>query len=475
MKLLRCSLASLAVCSATLALAVAPASAEISLVNAGFETGNTTGWHGTGAVTAGYGAYTAPAGSYFGLVRSPGCPGETLQQDFTADAGDRLTGWAFFSTGDYLPYDDYGDVRIVVERTATDTIVFSSSVAEVGSSGATPWTEFTYKVQSSGSYRIQLHVENGTDCSTESAVGLDMDQGSIDDDTDAISDDADNCPGIANPDQLNHDGDEQGDACDGDDDNDTFDDASDNCPLKANSAQADTDADGQGDACDADDDGDMVDDTADNCQLVANAEQTDTNADGQGDACDGDDDGDMVDDDVDNCQLAANTVQSDNDADRQGDACDADDDNDGVLDERDNCPMMANPRQRDDDRDGIGNACDEAFDSNAGKASAGGWLRHDGERVSVSVSAKSKHGVLAGTCRVRTRHTAIKCTSLDGYHYDAAEHTVVLVGAATIDGVPTHYRIVLRDGVDDHVRVTTDSGFAVGGILNAGKVRIRQG
>jgi hypothetical protein len=439
MTLLRCSLAASAICCATLALAAVPASAEITLVNAGFESGDTTGWSGSGTAAAGYGGFTAAAGSYFGLVRSPGCPGERLEQQFTADVDDVLTGWAFFATTDYMPWDDAGDVRVVVERTASDTVVFSSTVGEVGDYGSTPWTPFSYEFHSPGSYVLQLRVDNGNgDCSTESAVGLDMAQGSLDVDTDEITDDIDNCKGIANRDQLNQDGDERGDACDADDDNDTFDDESDNCPLRANSAQADTDADGLGDACDADDDNDAVDDGVDDCQFVGN------------------------------------TAQFDNDADRQGDACDTDDDNDTVLDVHDNCPMIANAGQRDDDHDGIGNVCDEAFDSTAGRAGAGGWIRRDGERVSFSVSAKSKHGVLAGTCRITVNHTTIRCVSLDGYHYDAADQIVVLVGTATVDGTPTSYRIVLRD-TDDRFRITTDSGFVAGGAISGGRVRIRQG
>ena len=398
-----------------------------------------------------------------------------LEQHFTADAGDVLAGWAFFATTDYMPWDDDGDVRVVVEKAATSTIVFSSSVAEVGDYGSTPWMKFAYAFQASGSYVLQLRVDNfAGDCGTESAVGLDMAQGSLDVDTDAISDDADNCKGVTNPDQLNWDGDESGDACDADDDNDTFEDDNDNCPLKANSAQADTDADGKGDACDADDDNDTVTDHDDNCQVTANSDQADADADEEGDACDADDDGDTVDDGVDNCQLVSNTEQFDNDADRQGDACDADDDNDTIADPRDNCPMMANAGQRDDDRDGVGNACDESFDSNAGRAAAGGWIRRDGERVSFSVSAKSKRGAFTGTCKVMTRGTKIKCLNLDGYHYDAADQIVVLVGAATIDGAPTRYRIVLRD-IDDRFRITTESGFVAGGPINGGKVRIRHG
>jgi hypothetical protein len=199
-----------------------------------------------------------------------------------------------------------------------------------------------------------------------------------DGDGDGISDTCDNCPLVANPDQLDTDGDGQGDACDPDDDDDTMPDASDNCPLVANPDQADADADGQGDACDADDDNDGIPDDGDgsgiegdnpcasgqtancddNCRLVYNPDQLDSNGDGIGDACNPDFDGDGLENDSDNCPLIANPGQEDADGDGQGDVCDSDDDNDTVPDVTDNCPLFPNPTQTDTDGDGLGDACD---------------------------------------------------------------------------------------------------------------------
>ena len=71
-----------------------------------------------------------------------------------------------------------------------------------------------------------------------------------DDDNDGAMDEADNCPSLFNPNQLNTDGfPDGGDACDPDDDNDGLLDWKDNCPIDYNPLQTDTNNDGIGDAC----------------------------------------------------------------------------------------------------------------------------------------------------------------------------------------------------------------------------------
>jgi Thrombospondin type 3 repeat len=126
----------------------------------------------------------------------------------------------------------------------------------------------------------------------------------FDRDDDGVSDDTDNCVSVPNPDQLDTDGDGEGDACDPDRDGDGVDDTVDNCAEVANPDQADADGDGAGDACDADDDNDNVDDADDNCPFVANPDQADADGDGLGDVCDEDNadlDNDGVPDNADAC------------------------------------------------------------------------------------------------------------------------------------------------------------------------------
>jgi hypothetical protein len=95
----------------------------------------------------------------------------------------------------------------------------------------------------------------------------------VDTDGDELVDCNDNCPLVANSDQLDGDNDEVGDACD-------------NCPNTANADQLDMDDDGEGDVCDLDVDGDGANNVDDNCPLTSNADQVDADGDNVGDVCD---------------------------------------------------------------------------------------------------------------------------------------------------------------------------------------------
>lgn len=183
-----------------------------------------------------------------------------------------------------------------------------------------------------------------------------------DTDGDGTGDNGDNCPVIANADQLNTDGDAQGDACDTDSDNDTILNEADNCPLNVNTDQLNTDGDDFGNACDTDSDNDTVLNESDNCPLIANTDQINIDADSLGDACDGDNDNDTVLNEQDNCPTIANSDQLNTDADAFGDVCDADMDNDTVLNEADNCPLIVNTNQLNTDGDVLGDVCDADMD-----------------------------------------------------------------------------------------------------------------
>lgn len=165
----------LAVALATaLALPAAPATAAApAMVNPGFESGNTSGWAGNGWATTSYAGYTAPDGSYFGVVEG-GCYTNALYQTFQGRQGESLNGWSFFKANDYWPYNDSGAVQLLVSGGGSNTTVFSSSIGEVGSYGSTGWRPWTYTFPADGQYTVYATSSNGGDCGVSSAIGIDI-------------------------------------------------------------------------------------------------------------------------------------------------------------------------------------------------------------------------------------------------------------------------------------------------------------
>ncbi|MFO1518218.1 MAG: thrombospondin type 3 repeat-containing protein [bacterium] len=220
------------------------------------------------------------------------------------------------------------------------------------------------------------NVSNGPD-----TPGIKKEDIQKDTDKDGVGDVCDNCPDVSNADQLDHNNNHVGDACEpppcDDKDGDGVCDDEDNCPgisngpktpgIKKEDIQKDTDKDGVGDACD-------------NCPNDKNADQKDSDQDGVGDVCQhpsGEDtDGDGIPDDGngsgvagdhpctggntmncdDNCPGVPNPDQKDSDHDGVGDACDShtdiDSDGDGILDVADACPHDAGPSNSDPSKNG---------------------------------------------------------------------------------------------------------------------------
>lgn len=140
--------------------------------NGGFEKGDFTDWAtvippGASANvatshTSDQGTNYGPVeGSYFALLKTDG-PGSLTKasQAVNLTAGMKIKGWAAFDAHDYLPYNDYAQVRILDNIGNEVAKPWYSDVSIVGNYGDGPWTSWEWTAPSAGVYTLELSITN---------------------------------------------------------------------------------------------------------------------------------------------------------------------------------------------------------------------------------------------------------------------------------------------------------------------------
>jgi len=125
-------------------------------------------------------------GQYFVLLRSDSLGYlrtnfSRLSQKITVQAGQSITGAYFFSTGDYIPYNDSAIIKLVPDPCSnpaglTEILLAYMDVASVGSyQTMQDWEEFTYDFNDAdaGTYTLILQIEDAIDNVFTSRLAVD--------------------------------------------------------------------------------------------------------------------------------------------------------------------------------------------------------------------------------------------------------------------------------------------------------------
>ena len=155
-----------------------------TLVNGGFETGLSSWSYSTGEYqdvingplvdvigsvfdALGTTEFTDESGGgHFAHLTAGADPGDMstytlLSQAFVVDAGAVLSLRSAFIGNDYEDYNDDGFVRLIrLGGPVTIVNMFTSSISNVGSFGATPWATFTSGSLAAGLYRLEAGVRD---------------------------------------------------------------------------------------------------------------------------------------------------------------------------------------------------------------------------------------------------------------------------------------------------------------------------
>jgi hypothetical protein len=162
-----------------ISLAFCQTRGEAALVNAGFETGDLTGWtDSTGGFasvvtseTGDFGTYTPASGNFFlQIVNGAADTWLEVSQTVTLAVGDTLSGWAVLDWKDYDPFADAARVQVLDSNGNLVATPFfqQGTTPDFADYAATAWS---FTATTAGDYTLVYGSQNRFD-GLNSSVGL---------------------------------------------------------------------------------------------------------------------------------------------------------------------------------------------------------------------------------------------------------------------------------------------------------------
>jgi len=155
--------------------------------NIGFETGSTSGWDldipvgGSAEVVRVYTgvtrSYPPVSGNYFLELKTDG-PGSytTASQMVTLEAGETIGGYAAFICQEFSFYNDDAYIEVLDDGGSVIDTPWSESCESAGYPSNTPWTDWSFTANGSGTYTLTYRVANFDDSAVDAYALFDGDQ-----------------------------------------------------------------------------------------------------------------------------------------------------------------------------------------------------------------------------------------------------------------------------------------------------------
>ncbi|WP_312694928.1 hypothetical protein [Caproiciproducens sp.] len=126
----------------------------------------------TSETVTNFDTYNPISGSYFALLKTDGAGNyNILGQEFSANIGDKISGWSFFydAEGGSSVFND--NCSVVIK--SNNSVIATPFSASSATTSTTPWTQWEYTFNTAGKFTVEASIANGGDPTVDSYMGMD--------------------------------------------------------------------------------------------------------------------------------------------------------------------------------------------------------------------------------------------------------------------------------------------------------------